>query len=160
MPGFGFVRPFFFCPFVPVFLPGFAQFCQFIARFCPLFARFCLILPIFWPRFAPFVPKNSRFCLVWPSSARFVRFRPNLPGFVRIRSSPVWLVSGIPGSYHTMCHVSCVTCHMFPVTCQKRIKKIQVPDCFIIKSGGAGRWRVCYQQGSPRLVLLSYDLFW
>ena len=44
------------------------------------------------------------------------------------------------------CHVSHVTCHMSRVT--KKKKKLKKNG----KSGGASRWRVCYQRGLPRLV--------
>ena len=40
------------------------------------------------------------------------------------------------------CPLSPVTCHMSPVTCPKNIGQ----------SGGASRWRVCYQRGLTRLV--------
>ena len=46
------------------------------------------------------------------------------------------------------CHVSNVTCHMSRVTCP-----IFFFFFFFGKSGGASRWRVCYQRGLPRLVL-------
>ena len=73
---FGFARVWFSSPvFFARFLPGFVR---------PFFAPF---LPIFWP-------KNAHFS---PGLAQFVRFCPNSPGFVRIRLSPVCLVSGIPG---------------------------------------------------------------
>ena len=48
-----------------------------------------------------------------------------------------------------MCHVSRVTCHVSRVMCQK-INKL--PSEKIGQSGGASRWRVCYQRGLPRLV--------
>ena len=67
---------------------------------------------------------------------------------------------------HVMCHVSRVTCHMSrvtchlsPVTCQKMIfLTFNFFSSFLCKkkigqSGGASRWRVCYQRGLPRLVL-------
>ena len=48
-----------------------------------------------------------------------------------------------------MCHVSRVTCHM---------SKKKLHFFFLRKkngqSGGASRWRVCYQRGLPRLVYL------
>ena len=54
-----------------------------------------------------------------------------------------------------MCHMSHVTCHVSPV------KKYIFHFSFLIilqkkngKSGGARRWRVCYQRGLPRLVTL------
>ena len=50
-----------------------------------------------------------------------------------------------------MCHVSRVTCHMSHVTCH-------MPHSFFFffsgQSAEACRWRVCYQRGLPRLVLL------
>ena len=48
---------------------------------------------------------------------------------------------------------SCVTCHVSPVTCPFFcLKKIGL-------SGGASRWRVCYQRGLPRLVFVRVLLF-
>ena len=43
---------------------------------------------------------------------------------------------------HVACHVSYVMYHVSPVTCQKKIGL----------SGGASRWRLCYQRGLPRQV--------
>ena len=57
-----------------------------------------------------------------------------------------------------MCHVSRVTCHLSHVTCQvsnkKKITNLKKWNFQnkIGKSGGAFRWRVCYQRGLPRLV--------
>ena len=53
-------------------------------------------------------------------------------------------------------HLPRVTCHMSPVTCHlSKISKYQ-KSFFSLKkieqSGGASRWRVCYQRGLPRLV--------
>ena len=57
---------------------------------------------------------------------------------------------------HVMCHVSRVTCHPSPVTCQKYYLNILIKkkkhSKNIGQSGGASRWRVCYQRGLPRLV--------
>ena len=73
-------------------------------------------------------------------------------------------------SSYTMCHVSRVTCHLSRVTCQniffflhfflkeeekKEQDKKKKKTCILKKigqSGGASRWRVCYQRGLPRLV--------
>ena len=66
------------------------------ARFCPLFARFRNGFAHFWPCFARFLPKNAHILPDFARFARFIRFRPNSPGFVRIRPYPVCLVSGIP----------------------------------------------------------------
>ena len=59
------------------------------------------------------------------------------------------------------CHVSRVTCHVSPVTChlsKNYFFDILIYIFFYVKkmgqSGGAGRWRVCYQRGLPRLVYL------
>ena len=52
-----------------------------------------------------------------------------------------------------ICHVSIVMCHTSGVTCHVS----PVHFCIfekIVQSGGASRWRVCYQQGLPRLVYL------
>ena len=61
-----------------------------------------------------------------------------------------------------MCHVSRVTCHMSHVflfyftffTTKKNIKIKIIHSEKIGQSGEASRWRVCYQRGLPRLVLL------
>ena len=55
------------------------------------------------------------------------------------------------------CHVSPVTCHMSHVNFFFYIKKTQkkIPSEKIGQSGGASRWRVCYQRGLPRLVFLG-----
>ena len=45
------------------------------------------------------------------------------------------------------CHVSCVTCHMSHVTCHMFF-------FFFSQSGEASLWKVCYQRGLPRLVLM------
>ena len=54
-------------------------------------------------------------------------------------------------------YVSCVMCHVSPVTCQQ--KKLHIyfdflfyPSEKIGQSCGASRWRVCYQRGLPRLI--------
>ena len=59
------------------------------------------------------------------------------------------------------CHVTCVTCHVSPVTCKKKIEEKIEEKKFkkyhakkIGQSGGASRWRVCYQRGLPRLVII------
>ena len=53
-----------------------------------------------------------------------------------------------------MCHVSHVMCHMSRVTCHN----VHVIFFFFLlfsgQSGEAYRWRVCYQRGLPRLVLI------
>ena len=74
------------------------------------------------------------------------------------------------------CHVSHVTCHMSHVTCHLSHVKIFVLTFFIIiitrniyilffnplkknlQSGGASRWRVCYQRGLPRLVCYAFHI--
>ena len=72
-------------------------------------------------------------------------------------------------SRHTMYYVSCVkcqvpgvTCHLSPVTSHmfffiKKTKKQHYiyPSEKIGQSGGASRWRLCYQRGLPCLVLDS-----
>ena len=45
-------------------------------------------------------------------------------------------------------HVSCVTCHMSHVMCH-------FFHVFLLQSGEASWWRVCYQRGVPRLVLIE-----
>ena len=59
---------------------------------------------------------------------------------------------------HVTCHVSRVTCHVSPVTCHMSHVSCHVSFFFCLRkkigqSGGASRWRVCYQRGLPRLVL-------
>ena len=46
---------------------------------------------------------------------------------------------------HVTCQVSGVTCHLSGVRCH---------IFFFLQSDGASRWRVCYQRGRPRLVLV------
>ena len=68
-------------------------------------------------------------------------------------------------SSHTMYHASRVTFHMSPVTCN--MSPVNVKKNYIKKkrkklekngqSGGASRWRVCYQRGLPRLVYFVFD---
>ena len=62
------------------------------------------------------------------------------------------------------CHVSHVTCHLSSVTCHMSNKNLQIFNFFVsfffclkkkLLSGGARRWRVCYQRGLPRLVFLK-----
>ena len=62
------------------------------------------------------------------------------------------------------CHVLPVMCHVLRVTCQQFFftfffykKKLSFKK--IGQSGGASRWRVCYQRGLPRLVLAYFGLF-
>ena len=47
----------------------------------------------------------------------------------------------------------CVTCHMSRV----RSQVSWVSWFFFFLSGGASRWRVCYQRGLPRLVFMKVD---
>ena len=80
---------------------------------------------------------------------------------------------------HVMCHVSCVMCHVSHVTCHvshvtcpkkignifvikkinKQINKKNRSQNKIWQSGGASQWRVCYQRGIPRLVLIMIKIF-
>ena len=62
------------------------------------------------------------------------------------------------------CHLSHVTCDLSPVTCKKKNlhfvyntkkqKQKNNPTQKIGQSGEANWWRVCYQRGLPRLVLI------
>ena len=52
----------------------------------------------------------------------------------------------------TMCHMSGVRCQVSCVMCQVSCVTCQVSGG---QRGGASRWRVCYQQGLPRLVFRS-----
>ena len=56
---------------------------------------------------------------------------------------------------HVMCHVSRVTCHMSRVTCHVSHVTCHIfLFIFFRQSGKVYRWRVCYQRGLPRLVLI------
>ena len=61
---------------------------------------------------------------------------------------------------HVTCHMSCVTSHMSRVTCHLShvIFFFYILIFFYVKkngqSGGASRWRVCYQRGLPHLVYI------
>ena len=63
---------------------------------------------------------------------------------------------------HNMSHVTCgvsrVTCHMSHNTCHMSLVKYVF--FFLFLSGEAYRWRVCYQRGLPRLVLVLLVNFW
>ena len=56
-----------------------------------------------------------------------------------------------------MCHVSQVMCHMSPVNCHVYLSGV---TCliFFLQSGEARYWKVCYQQGIPRLVFLCWTV--
>ena len=71
---------------------------------------------------------------------------------------------------HIMCHMSCVTCHLSHVRIFFLSFNIYIyiyiyiyDYSFILKkighSGGAGRWRVCYQRGLPHLVYFGKWLY-
>ena len=61
-------------------------------------------------------------------------------------------------TYHTMCHVSRITCQMSHFTCHLTCITSQVSNVthffffFLLESGRVSLWRVCYQWGLPRLV--------
>ena len=66
------------------------------------------------------------------------------------------------GSPPTMCHLSHVTGHMSyvrspvsGVTCQVSHVRCGFFYVFFLHSVGAIRWKVCYQQGLPCLVLCT-----
>ena len=62
---------------------------------------------------------------------------------------------------HVTCHVSPVTCHFFITFFydkKRKKKKVVYPTKIIGQSGGASRWRVCYQRGLPRLVFSKSDI--
>ena len=62
----------------------------------------------------------------------------------------------IPGHVsYVMCHVSRVTCQASPVTFFCLFFLLLV---FYLPSGGATRWRTCYQRGLPRLVSIHWAL--
>ena len=52
-----------------------------------------------------------------------------------------------------MCHLSHVTCHVSHVTCH--ILFFYFYFYFLWQSGKVYWWRVCYQRGLPRLVILA-----
>ena len=54
---------------------------------------------------------------------------------------------------HVRCHLSGVMCHFF-----SSFFLLLFFLSFFGQSGGASRWRVCYQQGLPRLVFLWLKL--
>ena len=64
------------------------------------------------------------------------------------------------------CPLSPVTCHMSPVTCKNFVKIFLLKKKIFMyislkkigKSGGASRWRVCYQRGLSCLVLIKKGL--
>ena len=61
---------------------------------------------------------------------------------------------------HVRCHVSHVRCHMSGVTCKVSCVTCNIKNK-IGQSDWASRWRVCYQQGLPRLVFrLSGNFVW
>ena len=57
------------------------------------------------------------------------------------------------------CHVSRVTCQVSGVRWQVSFVRWCVLFCLflILQSGGASRWRVCYQRGLPRLVFTDLE---
>ena len=57
---------------------------------------------------------------------------------------------------HVMCHMSHVRCHMSKVKKEKKKKEKREKN---LQSGGASRWRVCYQRGLPGLVFSPYIQF-
>ena len=54
---------------------------------------------------------------------------------------------------HVRCHVSGVRCQVSDAMCQ--VSGVMFFCVFFGQSGWASRWRVCYQRGLPRLVLLE-----
>ena len=77
---------------------------------------------------------------------------------------------------HVMHHMSCVTCHasnvmrqMSCVTCHASnvMRHMSCVTCHFLsssfllrQSGEACWWRVCYQRGLPRLVVMSFNTKW
>ena len=58
---------------------------------------------------------------------------------------------------HVTCHVSRVMYHMSHVMCQ--ISHDFNFNFFFGQSGETSRWRVCYQRGLPRLVLINTQFY-
>ena len=54
---------------------------------------------------------------------------------------------------HVMCHMSYGMCQVAKVMCHNFFSYFNFLFIFL-QSGGASRWRVCYQRGLPRLVFL------
>ena len=65
---------------------------------------------------------------------------------------------------HVTCHISPVTCHLSPAKCPKNLYFFHTKKKIVFfnlvqkngQSGVASRWRVCYQQGLPRLFFWRY----
>ena len=57
------------------------------------------------------------------------------------------------------CHVSCVMGHVSSVTCHMSNVNFFLALNKIQPSGEASRWRVCYQRGQPRLVVVYLVCF-
>ena len=66
-------------------------------------------------------------------------------------------------------NMSGVRCHMSSVRCQVSgvtifyffyLLFIYLFFLYLLKSGGASRWRVCYQRGLPRIVLIQGWFAW
>ena len=62
--------------------------------------------------------------------------------------------------------MSTVMCHVSRVMCQVSHFRVQVSFCsffllflFFQQNVGASRWRVCYQQGQPRLFFFRLNFF-
>ena len=56
--------------------------------------------------------------------------------------------------------MSHVMCHVFGDTCQVSRVRCHVSGFFLLffgQSGGPSQWRVCYQRGLPRLVLMVVE---
>ena len=58
---------------------------------------------------------------------------------------------------HVTCHVSPVTCHVSRLTCHmSHVTFISIYIYFFCRqSGETSRWRVCFQWGLPRLVVMK-----
>ena len=81
---------------------------------------------------------------------------------VRTRELKFWENAHLP-----LCvtfHVSHITCHKSGVRCQVSGVRCQISGVrchmsnFFLQSAGVSQWRVCYQRGLPRLVLISLQL--
>ena len=66
--------------------------------------------------------------------------------FITVRARELKCLDNVHPPPHVMGHISHVICHVSPVMCHMSCVMCHV---FSFLSGGASRWRVCYQLGLP-----------
>ena len=100
----------------------------------------------------PLVQISSEHCQSQTGRARELKFREN----VHFTLCVSCLLSGVTS------HLSSVTCHMsfLFIKEKKNEKKMYILEEKKGQSGGASRWRACYQQGLPRLVFVYFCFAW